>query len=640
MSKDDDLLQEIRDNFRTAYDAVSDQYDEMIDDLNFLNNTDGSQWPDAIRGERAADGRPCLVINKLPAFVDQVEGDIKQNTPSIKIKPVDNKSDPDTAEKITGLIRNIEIQSMADIAYDNAASSAIRCGLGRFRIVTEYCDNDVFEQNIFIKPIKNPFTVFWDPHAQEWDKSDAKFCFVTEKISRQEFTEKYPKASLQEFQSSKDASHWGDGKNEIRIAEYFRKVPETKTIYLVHHELTGDDYVTDKKPGEFDGQVINSRRVESSKIVWYKTNGVEILEGPTDWPGKYIPIIDIIGKTIQIEGKTVHWGIVRHAKDPCRLYNFSRSHDAEMTSLAPKSPYMVTANMIGNYQGIWDQAHKKNFPYLPFEVDKDAPSLKPYREPPVPANSGILMQIQMADQEIHDTTGLQLASLGKPSNEKSGRAIIARVREGERGNYAYSDNIAKAIQQAGRIILDLLPRVYDTARIERVLGEDGSEERVQFNQPVRDEKTGEMKLYDLTVGKYDVVVSVGPSYQTQREEAAEGMVQFYAVLPDAQKLVTSDLIPGNLDWPGSGEWEKRLKATLPPQLAGDDDANGGQPPPPPQPDPAQMAAMQKMQVDMQKAQVDIEKSKADIEKTRAEIEKIRAQTRVELADALEPRKSV
>lgn len=619
-NKNTKLLEEITDNFEVAFEAAKHDYEEMIDDLNFLNNENDCQWPEAIRNDRIADGRPCLVISKLPAFVDQIEGDTRQNTPSIKVKPVDSGADPDTAEKITGLIRNIESQSMADIAYDMATGSAIRCGLGRFRIITQYADDDVFEQDIRIKPIKNPFTVYWDPTANEWDKSDAKYCFITEKLTRKEFGRQYPNASVQEFPGGQDKNtYWGDRK-EIRIAEYWWKKPVKKTLYLLKNPATGETYV-EEEPFEAL-EVINTREVESHKISWCKTNGVDILEGPTEWPGKYIPVIDVPGKQMQIEGRTIHWGVVRHAKDPQRLYNFSRSHDAETTALAPKSPYLPTAPMIQNYQKFWDQAHKKNFPYLPWEVDPAAPGLKPYREPPIQANTGLLAQIQMADQELHDTTGLQLASLGKASNEKSGIAIRERAREGDRGNFAYSDNIAKAIQHAGKILLDLMPKIYDTPRIERILGEDGSDEMVQFNQPMVDEKTGQEKIYDLTVGKYDVVVSVGPSYQTQREEAADGMVAFYSVLPDPQKLVTSDLIPKNLDWPGATEWEKRLKATLPPGLASD----GGPPPPPPPPDPMQMLQMEKEKAEIQKTLIEVQKTKAEIEKILAESRLKRSET--------------
>ena len=343
MAKEDktnDILAQIRDDFKTAYDFWDPSYCEMIEDLEFIDGE--NQWPADVKNERIADGRPCLTINKIPAFCDQIIGDVRQNSPSIKIKPVDSGADPDTAEVITGLIRNIEQQSDAEIAYDTAVESAVQCGKGTFRIGTRYADDDVFDQDIYIDRIKNPFTVYWDPAAQKWDKSDARYCFVTEKVSRDDFTRMYPKASLQEFSGGNDrVPNWGDDKS-IRIAEYFVKEPVTKTIYLLKNPVTGETQVSDKENPLME--VVQTRTVETHKLMWYKTNGAEILEGPTEMAGRYIPIVEVWGKELNIEGKTTYRGAIKHAKDAQRLYNYSRSHNAEVTSLAPKSPYIVKSS--------------------------------------------------------------------------------------------------------------------------------------------------------------------------------------------------------------------------------------------------------------------------------------------------------
>jgi len=616
-NKPDDLILEIRDRFREAYDYADPYYTEMIEDLEFLN---GDQWPSSVKADRLADGRPCLQINKLPAFVDQLDGDMRQNTPAIKIKPVDSGADPDTAEVLTGLIRNIENQSMAKVAYATARLSAIQCGRGAWRVVTEYADDDVFEQDIRIKRIRNPFTVFWDPASQEWDRSDARYCFVTEKISREEFKRQYPKASTQEFPGGKDrALYWGDDKT-IRVVEYWRKQPVRKTLYLLRDPVTGETYVKDETFEGYD--IVNTREVETFELQWYKASGAEILEGPTKWLGKLIPVVDVLGKEINIENKTIHRGIIRHAKDSQRLYNFSRSHDAETTALAPKSPYLVTSKQIGEYQRFWDNAHKKNYPYLPYEPDEKVQGGRPYREPPISLNTAIVQQIITADQELHDTTGLQLASLGKKSNEKSGIAIRERVREGDRGNFAYSDAMEIALTWTGKILIELIPKIYDTARVVRILGEDGSEDQVQINQEFVDKATGEQRIHDLSVGKYDVAVSIGPSYQTQREEAADGMLQLFNFMPDPHKIASADIIVKNLDWPGASELEKRFKRLLPPGMADE----GGPPPPAPPPDPMQILALEKEKAEIQKTLIEVQKVKAEIEKILAENRLTRAET--------------
>ncbi len=613
MAKYDKLIEEIRDRFKEAFDAVSIAYDEMIDDLNFLN---GKQWPDDLQKEREADGRPCLTINKLPTFADQVAGDMRMNSPSLKIKPVDSRADPETAEVLTGLIRNIEVQSNAEAAYDTAAESAVQCGKGTFRIVTEYADDDVFEQDIRIKRVKNPFTVYWDPGANEWDKSDADWAFITERISRDEYERLYPKATFMDAEGGKDRdAQWGVDKT-VRVAEYFKKVPENKTLMLLREPTTGQERVSTENSEGWE--VINQRTVKTHKIVWCKTNGREILDGPNDWPGKLIPIIEVWGKELNIEGKSIYRGIVRFAKDSQRLYNYSRSHGAEVTSLAPKSPFLVTAKQIGNYQAKWDQAHKKNFPYLPYDIDQTAPP--PVRQPPISANTGITQEILVSDQEMHDTTGLQLSNLGKKSNERSGKAIRARAREGDVANFAYYDNLARGLTYAGKVLLDLIPKIYDTARIVRILNDEGSDAFVPINQPLQ-RPDGRGQIFDLTVGKYDVVVTIGPSYSTQREEAADSMMTFLQAVPDAGPLI-ADLVAKNMDWPGASEFEKRLKALLPPGIAAGD---GGQPPPPPQPpppDPLDVAKHQKTMAEIERILIDNKHTQLLMEKTEAEIDKI------------------
>lgn len=637
-TKDEKLITEIRDRFKEAYEAEDPQNEIMLDDLHFL---EGDQWPASLKAEREAEGRPCLVINKLPTFCDQVSGDIRQNTPSIKVKPVDDKSDPDTAEVFNGIIRNIQVMSNADIAYDTAVEAAVACGKGAFRIVTDYSDDDVFDQDIKIKRIKNAMTIYWDPASQEWDKSDARYCFITERIPRDEFKTLYPDAQIRDAEGGKDTDlNWSMDKS-VRVAEYFKKISVEKKLILSRDPMTGEQ--TTGEEVQEGWEVVKERTVATNKIHWYKTNGAEILE-EEQWVGKYIPIVMVYGKETNIEGKTVYKGVIRHAKDPQRLYNYYRSTGAEVTSLAPKSPYLVTQKMIGNYQRLWDQAHKRNYPYLPFDIDPSMPAF-PQRADPIHVNTGIQSEVLVADQELHDTTGLQLASLGKKSNELSGRAIMARQREGDVANFAYYDNLVRALIYAGRILIDLIPKIYDTPRITRLLNEDGSDRFVNVNQPFLNPKTGKIAIYDLTVGKYDVVVSIGPSYNTQREETADNMMKFVQAMPNVTPLI-ADLLVKSFDWPGAEDISKRLRKALPPGLAEDENGGPASPPPnPPQPPPDPrvemevMAGKQKMEMEgkrMQQegmaAQMNMEQEKLklqglhlDNKKKQMEIDKIEAE---------------
>ena len=273
-----------------------------------------------------------------------------------------------------------------------------------------------------------------------------------------------------------------------------------------------------------------------------------------------------------------------------------------LPSLAPRAPYLISAKMIGQYQTYWDNSHKKNYPYLPFEADPQLPGVTPQRTPPIQLNSGIQTEVIVSDQEIHDTTGLQQASLGQKSNEKSGRAIMARQKEGDVANYAYYDNLARGLKYCGKVLLDLIPRIYDTPRVLRILGEGDKEEFVPVNQPVYNQQ-GMQRVFDLTVGKYDVVVTIGPSYSTQREEAADSMLAFLTAFPQAAPLI-GDLVAKNMDWPGASEIEKRLKMMLPPGMAeGQEGAPPAQAPQPP-PDPEKIGKAQKTQAETEGLLID------------------------------------
>lgn len=601
-----ELIYEMRQRFKEAYDATEKEYTAAIEDLEFFN---GDQWPSDLKAERDADGRPTLVINKLPTFADQVIGDIRQNQPAITVKPVDSKADPKTAEIFSGLIKNIEVQSDADVAYDTAAESAVVCGFGAWRITTVYSDDDIFEQDIRVERIKNPFTVYWDPAATRWDRSDAKFCFITERVRKDVFIKQYPNATTSDAEGGRDTDlNWGDDHN-VRVVEYWRKVPEKKVIYLVEkmNPLTGEvtRYTTDMKPNQQmldpTWKVINKREVENNTLEWYKCTYGEILEKGI-WAGQYIPIISVYGKEVNIENTSTYRGIVRHAKDSQRLYNYSRSSGAEIVSLAPKTPFLVTSKQIGNYSKLWDNAHRKNYPYLPYDVDPGNPQAIPHRSDPIMVNTGINNEIMIADQELHDTTGLQQASLGKKSNEKSGRAIIARQQEGDIANFAYYDNLGRALKYAGRVLIDLIPKIYDTARIVRVINQDGTDATVPINAPFVNQQ-GMEQVFDLTVGKYDVVVSIGPSYTTQREETAENMLRFIQAVPQAGMLLV-DLFAKSLDWPGADKIEQRLKMMLPPQLQAQMEGR------PPTPDPMQM---QMQALEMKKAEAEAQGAALDSE---------------------------
>lgn len=552
-----ELLREARERFERAYTAEQENRSEQIDDLKFKA---GDQWPEDIRKQRETEDRPVLTINRMGQFVRQVMGDIRQNSPSIKTRPVDDNADVDTAEIYEGLIRQIEHSSSAPMVYSTAADFQVTCGYGAFRVNVEFCNERSFDRDIKLLRIRNPFTVYFDPDAVELTKKDGKFAFVTETLSKKEFESRFPNATAIDFENALEGESYERwyGEDNIRIAEYW--VKEEEEIEIA--QLANGEVIEAEKATHFD-DVVQKRKAKQETVKQYLISGSDILEEAKEWKIKYIPIIPVYGEEINIEGKTTYQGVVRPAKDPQRLYNYWRTTGAELIALQPKAPYMLTTEQVKGHEKRFKKANKVNLPYLLFNADKLNPG-SPKREQPPQPPAAIWQEASIASDDMKAAVGIYDSSLGNQSNETSGRAILARQRESDSANYIYIDHLSHAIEHAGRIIVDLIPLVYDTERVIRILGEDDSEKMVAINKVVQGPQGPEYEN-DLTQGKYDVRVSVGPSYATKRMEAADTMMQFIQSVPGAAQLA-GDLIARNMDWPGSDEIADRLAKTLPPGI--------------------------------------------------------------------------
>lgn len=559
-ARHDDVLREARARFERAWTAEREARAEALEDLKFRA---GEQWPDEALQERRAAGRPILTINRMPQFVRQVTGEIRQNRPAITVRPVDSGTDPALAATMAGIVRHVEQASDAQAAYVTAAESAAVCGIGHFRIVTEYSSDDGFEQDVRIRRMRNPFAVWWDPEAQEITREDARWCFVTERIPLADFKSRFPKARTEGFeQGSREggADRWWDGET-VRVAEYWVKRPATRTLALLEGGETVD--VTDMAQAARTAlPIVRTRRAETHKVVRYLISGAEMLEGPDDWAGKYIPVVPVVGEEVHVGDRTVRHGIVRYAKDPQRLYNYWRTAAAESVALSPRAPWLVTPRQIEGQKAQWESANRGNPPYLLYSPDPAAPP--PQRIEPAYPPVALLQEAGIAADDMKAVTGIYDAGLGAQGNETSGRAILMRQREGDTGTYVYVDNLSRAIRHAGRILVDLIPRVYDTERTLRILGEDGSEDFAVINQAVPG-ADGPVILNDLSAGTYDVEVSAGPGFSTRRLEAAESMMAFVQAVPQAGAVI-ADLIARNMDWPGAEAIAERLRRTLPPGL--------------------------------------------------------------------------
>lgn len=606
--KDEKLLRIARKRFNASLEKETENREEALEDLEFLA---GDQWPKEIYDARTKDLQPCLTINRLPGFVRQLITDARQNQPSIKVVPVDSNSDPETAEVINGLIRQIEATSNADQAYDTALEQAASSGFGFFRILTEYADDDVFEQDIRIKRITNNFSCSWDNSATEYDKSDARYWFISEWIDEDIFEEKYPKAQKVDWESDTSRyDKWYDRNKRVRVAEYWVKEPTTKTIYQLD---TGQ--VTDIPIEELAEQgltVVRSRTVKTHKIIRYVITGAEVLE-TQEWAGKYIPIVPVFGPELHIKDRTIYYSLIRFARDPARLYNYWQSAITEKIALAPKAPFLATPRQVEGHQTIWNNANRENRAWLPYNPDPQAPP--PGRQQPAALNPAELQQAAQAIDDIKATMSMYDASIGARSNETSGVAIRAREMQGDAATFTWLDNLSRSITYAGKVLIDLIPRIYDTERTVRVLGEDGQSDFQVVNE-IQMTVNGPVKVHDLTAGKYDLVVTVGPSYATQRIESQDTLVRFAQAVPVASQ-VAPDLIARTLDIKDADELAKRLRKTLPPGMVEPEDGEMPQQPPPPTPE--QLIELQKAESDAQKAQLDIEGKQLDNEQKKLEL---------------------
>lgn len=698
MARDDDIHQEAMEAFELAQDNERDNRLAALDDLRFARLSE--QWmPEDKR--RRGENRPTLVVNKLPAMIRQVVNDARQNKPSIKVRPVDDIADVNTAQVMNGIIRNIETSSNADVAYDTAADSAVTCGFGYFRIDLDYSHDDTFDQDLLIKAVPNPFSVYGDPFSTAADSSDWNSAFVTEWMSCDLFKQRYPDA---------DPVHWEDigvgndgtmgadwrHEEEVMLAEWWRRKEAMRKVLLLDIPgqapltLAQDVYKEQKDFLDILGATVRRERsVRSYEVTHYLMTGQEILE-ETDWPGRYIPVVPVYGEEVNVEGKRVFRSLIRDAKDPQRMVNYWRTTATELVALSPRAPWIGPEEAFnGEDSARWETANTENYSFISYKGN-----VAPQRVPFAGVPAGALQEAMNASDDIKAVVGLFDASMGAPSNETSGVAIMNRQREGDVSTFHFIDNLSRGIRCGGKILIDLIPHVYTAGRVVRILGPEGQVATATLGsrplplspvpmqpggappgpspglpgmapgqsgmvpgtalppgmsspgmpgmmppsglplgpggappaglpappsglpmgplQPSPDNPQpwppqppdGTTGIFDLSLGKYDLVVDVGPSYTTRRAESADQMMKLIQAYPPVAPII-GDLIAKNLDWPGAQEIADRLTKMLPPALQRGPDGQ----PLPPQPDPAMMALNAKTQADIAMQQA---KTQADI----------------------------
>ena len=591
---DHDRLATMRSRFTMALSAYSDSREDELDDLRFMAGSPDNQWqwPADVLATRGSvqgqtiNARPCLTINKLPQHVRQVTNEQRQNRPTGKVIPADDKADVAVAEIFDGMVRHIEYISDADVAYDTACDNQVTYGEGYIRLLTEYCREDSFDQDLKIGRVRNSFSVYMDPTIQDPCGSDANWCFLTEDLTKEEYERMFPNASpvssmMSQGVGDQSLAQWLS-EDTVRIAEYFYIEHKSAKLNLYPDNVTAiDGTPQDKQLKLMFQKPIRSRNVDKKQVKWLKTNGFEVLQ-EQDWAGKWIPVIRVVGNEWEVDGQLYVSGLVRNAKDAQRMYNYWVSQEAEMLALAPKAPFIGYGGQFEGYENQWKTANTTNWPYLevnPDVTDGAGSALPlPQRAAPPLAQTGLIQAKMGASDDIKATTGQYDSSLGAASNERSGRAILAREKQGDTGTYHYVDNLSRAIRYVTRQLVDIIPKIYDTERVARIVGLDGEVGMVKVNpqqpEPVKSivDQTGIVmeKVYNLSVGVYDVCVTTGPGYMTKRQEALDAMSMLLQSNPDLWK-VAGDLFIKNMDWPGAQEMAARFAKIIDPKVMDGED---------------------------------------------------------------------
>jgi len=646
----DGFLKLARERAKKASDYWRENYQKAESDVKFIA---GNQWDAKTKKERKDEGRPTLTINKTQQFISKVIGDQRRNKISIKVAPTSanvsdlklsnqaGTKDYSTSEVYEAIIRNIESISNAPDHYSVAFKHGVEGGFGFLRVLTDYSQDDSFDQDLKVKSIRNRWSVMMDPDATEPDYSDMNYCFINDKMSKVEFEKRYPGKQTGDFDAPIDDTYtdWQEDKS-IRISEYYTRVPTVRSLLLMtNNEVYWEDEVEDvlDELSEQGIRIQRSRKVKTFKIKWDKITAWDILDSK-EWVGNRVPVVPVLGRELNLKGKRFFKGLIADSKDAQRMLNYWQSAATERVALAPKAPWVAPAKSIEAYGAIWKTANTKNYSVLPYTPLPGGD--KPFRDAPPPMPSAELQMAVSMTGEMQGTIGIYDAGLGNRSNETSGVAIQARKEGSDTGTYEFIDNHAMALRSIGELLLMAIPKVYDSNRLIRLKFPDGSGDFVEINKTITDEQSGEeVIVHDLGMGKYDVVTEVGASFATKRMEAAQNMLEFSKAVPQAAQIAP-DLIAQNMDFPNSQELTKRLKKTLPPQMLSQEEQEELQADQPePQPTPEQLEAQAEMQAKQQEQEFtmqqltvkqQIEKDKLNFqlqqEQIQLEIEKIKLST--------------
>lgn len=499
-----------------------------------------NQWDPAV--VRARKKRPVLTENRLGPSIAQIVNDGRQNKPSIVCTPMDQGTE-ETSEYYQGRIRQIEYECDADVAYDTARKAQVTCGRGFYRVVMRQRGDDDQDQYPDIVPIENQFSVVWDPSARRYDLADADWTFVLQVISKDRHEREFGTDTLASangffLEGDNPAPGWmglGSDGDMVRVADYY---------YRDYDDVTEDG---------------------SPKVKICATNGVEVLD-ETEWiaPENGIPVLPQWGERMIVDDEIQTGSLVRDAKDPQRLVNLYVSNIAEEISRMPKQPYMAAEGQIAGREDEWEtinEVQRAVVQYKPKASDGTVvgPPQRQAAEPPIQA---LVTGYLQAIDAIKAAMGIFDASLGAGPGDTAGVAIAQRRTESDIANFHYSDNEARTRKRLGRILLEIIPKIDGTEPAEKPVRDAAGKVRlVRINEPFVDKKTGKTLHHKLDVGRYQIAVSTGPSYTSQREQENERVGEVLKASPELI-WVMGDIYFETSDGPGAAQMAERMKRAI------------------------------------------------------------------------------
>lgn len=566
-----DLLSKVRNRYDDGVGAFEENRRMHSEDLNFVYNSESmGQWDPVVLEARR--GKPNYTFNRVIGPVNIVVADMRQTRPAGKVRPTNESATEATADVLAGLMRSIEDESRADPIYKNQYKFAVAGGFGAWRLMPEYASEDSFDQVLRIKDIPNPQTVIWDPECSDACCGDAMWCIIGERLSKEKYRSLFPSADSEtSFNISRDSYGWFTDK-EVRVVEYMERVPFEKDIAQYSngeiHDYTKERKAIEKSYEEQGlgkdkvNRVVRTRTVLKWRVMWVKCDGGQILEGPIYYDWTKIPVVRVPGRYINIEGRKKLQSLIRHAKDAQRTYNSRVCDMIERSALIPKAPYLVTENMIKGYEQEWAQSNTSSRPYLPYNLDKNSAgeAAMPFRNQPIDMPQGSIALAQQAAQDIQATTGYFDPAMGNADdmNRVSGKALVQHTRRSDLGSFEFMDGYGDALQLTWEIGIDMIPTIYDAERVIRIVGNDEIEKMVKVN--TQDPESGDI-IHDLKKGSYSCKVTIGPNYQTARQEALATMIDAAEAIPMIAQIAP-DLLAKNIDMPDADELTRRLRIPL------------------------------------------------------------------------------